>query len=358
MGPDQVWTSFKIRLEFRLMRMLDCSSGVTGPDLPEVRRPALQRTFSVHSGFDMATLSRLRFKQLALVASLTETRNLHASARDLNLSQPGATKLLKEVERTLGVELFLRGGKGMEPTAIGLAVARHARTILSETARLKAQVDAMARGELGTVRLGAIMEAVPEVLTRVFTAVTGAGAGAGPLVNLTVSTSDHLIDAMNEGQLDLAIGRPVEHLDMGNIRFEPLWLEELSIVAAAQHPLVGKPDLSLQTLQQYEWILQPRPSPMRTSIELAFARAGLALPINRVETASMLMTTVMISRSALLAVLPRSVARFYIETGLIAEVTVPLAGFIGRYGLLLPNKDEPDPAIEALVRQIHAAAAG
>lgn len=309
----------------------------------------------MQSGFDMATLSRLRFKQLALVASLIETRNLHNSARDLNLSQPGATKLLKEVERTLGVDLFHRTGKGMEPTTFGVAVARHARTILSETARLKSQVDAMMRGDLGTVRLGAIMEAVPDVLTRVFSTVMA--EGAGPLVNLTVSTSDHLIAAMNEGQLDLALGRPVEHLDMGNIRFEPLWLEELSIVAAAHHPLIGQNDLSLDTLQRFEWILQPRPSPMRTSIELAFARAGLPLPVNRLETASMLMTTVMISRSDLLAVLPRSVAKFYIETGLIAEVAVQLDGFIGRYGLLLPNKDEPDPAIEALVRQIQLAAA-
>jgi DNA-binding transcriptional LysR family regulator len=253
------------------------------------------------------------------------------------------------------VDLFHRTGKGMEPTTFGVAVARHARTILSETARLKSQVDAMIRGDLGTVRLGAIMEAVPDVLTRVFSTVMT--QGAGPLVNLTVSTSDHLIAAMNEGQLDLALGRPVEHLDMGNISFEPLWLEELSIVAAAHHPLIGKTDLSLDTLQRFEWILQPRPSPMRTSIELAFARAGLPLPVKRLETASMLMTTVMISRSDLLAVLPRSVAKFYIETGLIAEVAVQLDGFIGRYGLLLPNRDEPDPAIEALVRQIQLAAA-
>lgn len=307
----------------------------------------------MQSGFDMATLSRLRFKQLALVASLTETRNLHASARDLNLSQPGATKLLKEVERTLGVELFHRGVKGMEPTAFGHAVARHARTILSETARLKLQVDAMARGELGTVRLGAIMEAVPEVLTNVLSGMMA--EGAGPLVNLTVSTSDHLIAAMNEGQLDLALGRPVEHLDMANIRFEPLWLEELSIVAAARHPLIGAQELGLSDLQPYDWILQPRPSPMRTSIELAFARAGLPLPDHRLETASMLMTTVMISRGDLLAVLPRSVARFYVRTGLISEVPVHLDGFMGRYGLLLPNRDEADPAIEALVRHIQAA---
>lgn len=65
-----------------------------------------------------------------------------------------------------------------------------------------------------------------------------------------------------------------------------------------------------------------------------FARAGLALPNNR------------------LAVLPRSVARFYINAGLIAELGVELDGYVGRYGLLIPNMDEPDPNVEALVRYI------
>lgn len=177
------------------------------------------------------------------------------------------------------------------------------------------------------------------------------------MINLTVSTSDHLIAALNEGQLDLALGRPVEHLDMGNIRFEPIWPEELSIVSAADHPLAQAATLSLADLQRFEWVLQPRPSPMRTTIELAFARAGLPLPSSRLETASMLTTTVMISRSDLLAVLPRSVARFYVETGLVCEVPVRLDGFMGRYGLLRPNKDEPDPVVDALVRQFHQAAA-
>ncbi len=338
---------------------------IRGPGRPGMRLldrdPALPhsapgRIFDVHRGLDMSILSRLRFKQLVLVANLAETANLHASARQLNLSQPGATKLLREVETTLGVELFTRRSTGMEPTVFGHAVARHARRIISDAVRLKAQIDAMKRGEFGTVRLGAIMEAVPDVLSNVFASLFA--SGAGPLINLTVSTSDHLIAALNEGQLDLALGRPVEHLDMANIHFEPLWPEELSIVAASGHPLARTDDLTLSDLQRFDWILQPRPSPMRTAIELAFARSGLPVPNNKLETASMLTTTVMTSRSDLLAVLPRSVAKFYVETGLICEVPVRLDGFMGRYGLLRANKEETDPIVDALVRQIHLAAGG
>ncbi|MDN5787253.1 LysR family transcriptional regulator [Pseudorhodobacter sp.] len=304
--------------------------------------------------FDMSILSRLRLKQLALVASLSETKNLHASARKLNLSQPGATKLLQEVERTLGVDLFIRGSKGMEPSIFGLAVARHARTILSEVDRLKKQIGAMARCEIGSVRMGAIMEAVPGVMTEVVNRLIQ--SGTGPLINLTVSTSDHLVAALKEGELDLALGRPVEHVDMGNIRFEPLWAEELSIVAASGHPLMEIERLTLEQLLDYEWILQSSPSPMRTSIELTFARAGLPVPNSRLETSSMLMTANLVSRSNLLAVLPRSVARFYMDMGLISEVGVDLEKFFGRYGLLVPNRDEPDPIVEALVRHIQSIA--
>lgn len=300
----------------------------------------------------MATLSRLRFKQLALVANLAETTNLHASARELGLSQPGATKLLREVENTLGVTLFQRKPKGMDPTVFGLAVARHARQILSETVRLKAQIDAMQRGELGTVRLGAIMEAVPGILTDVF--IARESSGAGPLVTLSVSTSDYLITALNEGVLDLALGRPVEHLPMDGIRFEPMFQEGLSIVAAADHPLTRAQDLDLSDLQGFDWVLQPKPSPMRTSIELAFARDGLSLPNTRLETASMLMTVTTVSRTDHLAVLPHSVAKFYAESGLVGEVPFYLTGFMGRYGLLLPNKEEPDPSVELLAQQIRS----
>ncbi|MFV0360964.1 LysR family transcriptional regulator [Tropicimonas sp.] len=306
----------------------------------------------MHRGFDMAILSRLRFKQLALVASLAETANLHASARELNLSQPGATKLLREVENTLGVELFIRKSRGMEPTVYGDAVARHARLIISETVRMTDGVAAIARGELGTVRLGAIMEAVPGVLADVLESLLQ--SGNGPLVNLTVSTSDHLIAALDEGQLDLALGRPVEQFGMDSILFEPLWDEELSIIASASHPLAGATDLTLEHLRDCDWILQPRPSPMRTSIELAFSRAGLPLPTIRLETSSMLVSTTMVSRSGLVAVLPRSVARFYAQTALICQLPVHLDSLMGHYGLLRTRKNETDPAIEAVARRILA----
>ncbi len=306
----------------------------------------------MYSSFDMATLSRLRFKQLALVASLEVTTNLHDSARELNLSQPGASKLLKEVEDTLGVTLFERLPRGMKPTAYGVVVARYSRQIISDAGRLKAQLSAMQRGEFGKVRLGAIMEALPEQVSRLLTGLME--ESSGPQVSLTVSTSDNLIAALNEGALDIVLGRPVTHMDMSGIRFEPLWQEELAVVASPDHPLAGRPQLTLQEMGGYDWILQPRPSPMRMAIDLAFAQVNLPPPRYTLETASMLMTTMTVGKSDLLAVLPRSVADYFVATGTISILQVEFEKHMSRYGLLIPNKDSFDPEVDALVAMIRS----
>lgn len=296
---------------------------------------------------DHAILSRLRFRQLVLVLSLVETGNLHATAKTMNLSQPGATKLLKELEATLKAELFIRLPKGMEPTSVGLEVARYAQIILSDTMRMQDRVNALRKGVAGKVRLGAIMAAIPEVVAGAVQIVSSQTPGLN--IELFVATSDHLVSALAEGTLDLVIGRPVDASDHSGLAFEPLNPEDLSIVASRQNPLRSRPNLSLGDLVDSQWILQPRPSPMRLSVELSFARAGLPAPSFRLETSSMLTTTVLVDQADLLAVLPSSVARYYASHGLIAELPVRLDILMGRYGLMWAERGEQDPAVRAMI---------
>jgi len=56
---------------------------------------------------------RLRFKQLALLVALDDHRNLHRADEAIHLTQPSATKLLRDVETICGFELFERLPRGM-----------------------------------------------------------------------------------------------------------------------------------------------------------------------------------------------------------------------------------------------------
>ena len=54
-----------------------------------------------------------------------------APAEALNMSQPAASKLLKDLEDMLGVSLFERQPRGMRPNWYGETMIRHARIALS-----------------------------------------------------------------------------------------------------------------------------------------------------------------------------------------------------------------------------------
>ena len=53
-----------------------------------------------------SVMSRLHAKQLRLLVALEEQGSLLGAAEKVGLTQPGASKALKELETTFGAELF------------------------------------------------------------------------------------------------------------------------------------------------------------------------------------------------------------------------------------------------------------
>ena len=56
-----------------------------------------------------ATLEAQLNRELELIARLEETRSMRRTAHSLGISQPAATKALREVERLFGFPLFAYG---------------------------------------------------------------------------------------------------------------------------------------------------------------------------------------------------------------------------------------------------------
>jgi DNA-binding transcriptional LysR family regulator len=61
-----------------------------------------------------------------------ETRSFSAAAKDLNLSQPSVSKAVAQLERELGVQLFLRSTRGLTPTDAGQKFYEHSTRTLDE----------------------------------------------------------------------------------------------------------------------------------------------------------------------------------------------------------------------------------
>ena len=67
--------------------------------------------------------SRIRFKHLQIVDAITHYGSVHAAARGLNMTQPAISKILRDLEDQLGVELFERlpRGSGRRPSVSRLS---------------------------------------------------------------------------------------------------------------------------------------------------------------------------------------------------------------------------------------------
>lgn len=287
--------------------------------------------------------NRLRMRQLALIAALNEMRSLRKVAEYMHLSQPAATKMLHEIEETLGVTLFERLPRGMQPTAYGESAIRYAQLLLSDLDNLRKDLVAQEAGSVGEISVGSIMAPAPGLLMR---AIVDLKERFPHLkISVHVDTSDVLIQLLEQGKLDIVLGRITagEHRELN---FEVLDSEALSVIAGNHHSLSRARRLALTDLEALTWILQPPTSPMRQLMELAFQDAGMGTPAKLVETASILTTTTLLQETEMVAVVPTSIARHYAMAGMICILPVRLKFQLEPYGIITRKERFPAPAVK------------
>jgi DNA-binding transcriptional LysR family regulator len=297
---------------------------------------------------------RLRLRHLQLMVALSETESLRRAADELAITQPAATKALKELEDTIGVSLFVRHARGMEPTIFGEAVMRYARVVFEDLDELRDELAAIEAGDIGKVRIGAVMAPAPELLTHAIVALKAAHPRLQ--ISVQIDTSDVLVQALQQDQLDIMLGRIPDGFPALDLSFETLGEEALSIVTRPGHPVARatvRPQLA--ELATYPWIVQPHPSPMRQIIDQTFRESRVAPPVSTVETSSILTTLSLLLDSDMLAVLPTSVAHYYVELGTMAALGTPLRGRLAPYGLILRKNRRIRPATQLVIDAIRAA---
>jgi DNA-binding transcriptional LysR family regulator len=280
-------------------------------------------------------LSRLRFKHLRLAVSLGRTANLHRSAEEIGVTQPAATKILQDLEATLGTPLFERSSRGMAPNAIGCFVILYARRTLAEGERFGAALSNLKRGGYGALAVGAIMATAPDLLPMAIAELKR----RRPLmtIHLRAATSDQLLAALERGELDLALARIVTPRQRSLFDFEPLTRETLWIFVAPNHPMARRRSIKLAELERLPWVLQPAPSPMRDLIDSAFAANGLAPLDNIVETTSIFATLHLVRHAAMVAVLPSALIAAEVGTRDFVRLPIVLANDLDCYGIVTPK---------------------
>ena len=280
-------------------------------------------------------LNRVRMRQVALMLAIEERHTLRAAASHVGLTQPAATKMLHELENALGQPLFDRVGRGLQVNAAGARVMGYFRGIRGSMESLNRDLYELREGSTGKLSVGSIMAASPGRLTNALLRLKA----AYPLLSLviTVDTSDRLLKLLDEGGLDLVIGRMAGNSTL-ECTFTAIEDERLAVVVSPEHPLAHRKKVEFTELMAYPWILQPGGSPMRDVIEREFREHHVKLPDGLIETGSILTTIDMVRLSRCIGVVPETVA--VSEQAALSIVGYRMRQKLETYGSLVP-RDRP-----------------
>jgi DNA-binding transcriptional LysR family regulator len=296
--------------------------------------------------------ARLKTRQLMLLIAICDEGNIHRAAEILKISQPAASKLLKDLEDVLGVSLFDREPRGMRPTWYGEALIRHARIALSSLAEAGSELEALKTGRFGEVSIGAITAPALTLLPGVLSSLGREHPGLR--VHLTVESSDVLLDLLTQGKLDIMIGRLFDTHANANLSYERLADEPVCAVSRPDHPLLGNPALTLKHLERAAWIVPPLGSVLRHRFELMFQEGGCGIPSHLIETSSILFMTKMLQQSDFLAVVPIEVARYYGSYGMLAVLPVQLSCTMDAFGIILRTDWLLSPAAKVVLHALQS----
>ncbi|MGW6912351.1 LysR family transcriptional regulator [Kitasatospora sp. NPDC054939] len=178
-----------------------------------------------------------------------------AAARELGYTQPAITQQMKALERTVGVPLFTRAGRGLRLTEAGEALARHAEQILGSLSAAQQQLAALARLRAGRVRVCAFPSAnatlVPEAMARLL------AEHPAVRVELLEAEPPDSLQRLLRGECDIALAfsYPGSGAD---VPFEleeiPLMEDLLTVLLPVGHPLGRRHAVRLADLAGERWI--------------------------------------------------------------------------------------------------------
>ncbi|MCY1333546.1 HTH-type transcriptional regulator GbpR [compost metagenome] len=296
---------------------------------------------------------RLRLRHLQLLVSLAETGSLSDTAKLAHTTQPGLSKWLKELEEDAGAELFERHARGLRPTAQGEVLLSHVRRLLSEMERAQSNLDALREGFAPNVAIGTSPASAPSLVPDAILYYLGRHPRAH--VSLQESTMNVLLDRLEQGKLDVVVGRLDNYQPRETLHHETLFREPMCVVARPGHPLVGRDDIGWDDVCRYDWILWPAGTPLRSSLDMALSHAGRKPLSCRVESSSLMANLWLMQNSDMLSAASMRVAEHFTRRGLLRSLDFSLEAD-GLIGMCWRDEQHQDAALLDLLDSLRQAA--
>jgi LysR family transcriptional regulator, transcriptional activator of the cysJI operon len=227
---------------------------------------------------------------LKVFVTVIEQKNFSRAGDILNLSQPGVSLHIRNLENELGTKLIYRSPKQVQITEPGKILYRHAKQMLNHYETAKREINEFNNVVSGTMKIGASFTIGEYYLPRVLAEF----AAQYPMVDIQIiiSNSNDVIQGIRSNKLD--IGLIEGETDYKDIDVRPFMNDEMIVVVPPDHPLSQMDLIEGNMLQNQTWVLREQGSGTRTysdkllsSLELNIKKTFIFTSIQGVKEAVM-----------------------------------------------------------------------
>ena len=191
--------------------------------------------------------------RLLFLLTVVRAGSISAGARALGWTQQGISRHLRELEHQVGAPLLLRHNRGVQPTDVARALLAHAEAIADHLAAAQADVEEFAQLQRGTVRLAAYATAMAALIPQAMAVLD-----PGVTVQLVTADPTSALDLLRRSRVDVAVVFRFADDPAGD---REAWTEveigreTYRVIAWADHPVIGRPNLRLADLADETWVV-------------------------------------------------------------------------------------------------------
>lgn len=196
----------------------------------------------------------MNLHQLRVFFHVAQCLSFSKASEELHISQPAVSVQVRKLEEEIGVELIEQIGKKLYLTDPGLQLQRYAENIFSAEREAETMLSEF-RG-LNTGRL--VVGASTALGTYFVPSLLAEFRQAFPKLDVTlkIGNTDWVEEQVSRNAVDMALVVD-EHAEIPELTSMPFLNDELVVIAAPNHPLVGKEILVKDLAGQPFFIREP-----------------------------------------------------------------------------------------------------
>ncbi len=232
---------------------------------------------------------RLRLRDLHIFFAVVRSGSMAKAAAHLRVTQPSVSKAISDLEAALGVRLFDRSPRGVEPTRYGDALIKCGSAVFDELRQGIRNIEYLADPTVGELRFGC----ASSILSTALATVIEKFSQQYPRVRLHVDdipahSSSQLTTGVRDRKYDFTVGRldwPFT-LEEDDLDAEVLFYDRLVLAVGKNSRWVRRRKIDLAELVDERWVLTPPGTPNYVGLAEALAARGLKMPTANLVTLS------------------------------------------------------------------------